>query len=110
MSAARPFVMSEAVGDVLSPSTCNQYLGCGAKVYFRKVAKLPDPPTGALTRDPPSTRPSAPTSNRSWKPAPISRPPASRRSTWTPGTAWWRANTRTAPCQRSSGTMRTPRN
>ena len=49
MSAARTFVMEEAVGDILSPSTCNGYLGCGAKVYFRKVAKLPDPPTGALT-------------------------------------------------------------
>jgi hypothetical protein len=49
MSAARAFVMQEAPGDVLSPSTCNGYLGCSAKVYFRKVAKLPDPPTGALT-------------------------------------------------------------
>jgi len=38
----------EQPGDVLSPSSGNQYLGCSAKYFFRKIRRLPDPPTGAL--------------------------------------------------------------
>jgi hypothetical protein len=49
MAAARVLAIESEPGDILSPSTCNGYLGCSAKVYFRKVAKLPDPPTGSLT-------------------------------------------------------------
>jgi hypothetical protein len=49
MSAARAFVMTEAPGEVLSPSSLNGYLSCSAKFYFRKIEKLPDPPNGALT-------------------------------------------------------------
>lgn len=49
MSAARTAILYDAPGDILSPSSANQFLGCGAKWYFRKIAKLPDPPTGALT-------------------------------------------------------------
>jgi CRISPR/Cas system-associated exonuclease Cas4 (RecB family) len=49
MAAAACILNVESPGDVLSPSTANGYLGCSAKIYFRKVLKLPDPPTGALT-------------------------------------------------------------
>jgi len=48
MSAARSFVVMDAPGDVLSPSAATTYTNCGAKYYFGRVLKLPDPPTGAL--------------------------------------------------------------
>ena len=48
MSAARSFLMQEAAGDTLSPSSANTYTSCSAKYYFGRVLKLPDPPTGAL--------------------------------------------------------------
>jgi hypothetical protein len=37
-------------GDILSPSSCNQYRRCGAQWAYRHVLHLPDPPTGALTQ------------------------------------------------------------
>lgn len=46
MSAAIQIL--EQPGDTLSPSSCNQYLNCSAKYYYRKVERVPDPPTGAL--------------------------------------------------------------
>ncbi len=49
MSAARQLVTIEAPGDALSPSSAATYLSCSAKWYYRKIAKIPDPPTGALT-------------------------------------------------------------
>lgn len=48
--SARAFVTMDAPGDVLSPSSANTYLGCSAKWYFRKIEKLPDPASGALTQ------------------------------------------------------------
>lgn len=41
--------MVETPGDVLSPSSASQYLGCSARYLFRKIERLPDPPTGSLT-------------------------------------------------------------
>ena len=38
MAAARVLAIESKPGDILSPSTCNGYLGCSAKVYLRKVA------------------------------------------------------------------------
>jgi hypothetical protein len=48
MSAARNFAAVEAPGDVLSPSVANTYTACGAKYFFGRILRLPDPPTGAL--------------------------------------------------------------
>jgi RecB family exonuclease len=39
----------ETPGEALSPSSLNQYLACSAKYYFRKILRLPDPRTGALS-------------------------------------------------------------
>lgn len=47
MSAA--LALAEAPGDVLSPSQANTYLSCSARWAFRKIRKLPDPPTSSLT-------------------------------------------------------------
>jgi hypothetical protein len=49
MAALHQLIAMPAPGDVLSPSSCNQFLGCGFKYCCRKVLHLPDPPTGALT-------------------------------------------------------------
>lgn len=49
MSARTSAILYDAPGDILSPSSASQYLGCSAKYYYRKVAKIEDPPTGALT-------------------------------------------------------------
>jgi len=49
VSAARQLVTIEAPGDALSPSSASTYLSCSAKWFYRKIAKIPDPPTGALT-------------------------------------------------------------
>jgi len=48
VSAALTFAVIESPGDVLSPSSANTYSGCGAKWYYRKIRRLPDPKTGAL--------------------------------------------------------------
>jgi len=49
MSARTSAILYDAPGDILSPSSASQYLGCSAKYYYRKVVKIDDPPTGALT-------------------------------------------------------------
>src|SRR5664279_2770669 len=49
MAALHQLISMPAPGDVLSPSSCNQFLSCGFKYCCRKVLHLPDPPTGALT-------------------------------------------------------------
>jgi hypothetical protein len=49
MSARTAALLYDAPGDILSPSSASQYLGCSAKYFYRKVAKIEDPPTGALT-------------------------------------------------------------
>jgi len=49
MSARTTAILYDAPGDILSPSSASQYLGCSAKYFYRKVAKIDDPPTGALT-------------------------------------------------------------
>jgi putative RecB family exonuclease len=36
-------------GEAFSPSSANQYLSCSAQYRFRKIDRLPDPPTGSLT-------------------------------------------------------------
>jgi CRISPR/Cas system-associated exonuclease Cas4 (RecB family) len=46
MSAAAQIM--EQPGDVMSPSSCNQFLSCGCKWYYRKIARLPDPATGSI--------------------------------------------------------------
>jgi RecB family exonuclease len=46
--AAAAVLDIEQPGDVLSPSSASQYLGCSAKFFYRKVKRLPDPPTGSL--------------------------------------------------------------
>jgi len=47
--STRTAILYDAPGDILSPSSASQYLGCSAKYYYRKVVKIDDPPTGALT-------------------------------------------------------------
>ena len=49
MAALHQLIAMPDPGDVLSPSSCNQFLSCGFKYCCRKVLHLPDPPTGALT-------------------------------------------------------------
>jgi CRISPR/Cas system-associated exonuclease Cas4 (RecB family) len=48
MNPALKLAIEEAPGDVMSPSSCNQYLSCSARYYYRKVRRLPDPKTGSL--------------------------------------------------------------
>ncbi len=47
--SARAALAYDAPGDILSPSSGSQYLSCSAQYYYRRVVKLEDPPTGALT-------------------------------------------------------------
>lgn len=49
MSALHQLIAMERPGDVLSPSGASGYLSCGAKWAYRRIQRLPDPPTGALT-------------------------------------------------------------
>ena len=46
MAAVTP-IRAEEPGDVLSPSSANQFLGCSFKWAARKILRLPDPPSGA---------------------------------------------------------------
>lgn len=47
-NTARALAVVEAPGDVLSPSAASTFTSCGAKYFFSRVLRLPDPPTGAL--------------------------------------------------------------
>ena len=42
--------VTEALGELLSPSQVNTYLTCPAKWYFRYLVGLSEPATGALAR------------------------------------------------------------
>src|ERR1039458_916036 len=49
MAALQQLIAMPAPADVLSPSSCSQFLNCGFKYFCRKILHLPDPPTGAFT-------------------------------------------------------------
>ena len=49
-STALELAITIRQGDVLSPSSNNQYRRCPAQWRFRHIDHLPDPPTGALTQ------------------------------------------------------------
>lgn len=50
MSTALKLVVQERPGDVLSPSSHNQYRRCAAQWRFRHIDRLPDPPSGSLVQ------------------------------------------------------------
>ena len=49
-STALKLAVTNRPGDILSPSSNNQYRRCPAQWRFRHIDYLPDPPTGALTQ------------------------------------------------------------
>jgi RecB family exonuclease len=49
-STALKLAVTTRPGDILSPSSNNQYRRCPAQWRFRHIDHLPDPPTGALTQ------------------------------------------------------------
>lgn len=50
MSTAVKLAIEERPGDVLSPSSHNQYRRCAAQWRFRHIDRLPDPPGGSLVQ------------------------------------------------------------
>lgn len=50
MTTALKLAVQERPGDVLSPSSHNQYRRCAAQWRFRHIDRLPDPPTGSLVQ------------------------------------------------------------
>jgi len=48
MPPPKPAIVTEAIPDVLSPSSVNAFHACAAKWYYRKILQLPETRTAAL--------------------------------------------------------------